>query len=264
MMTLPKYRSRYLPAMTQGQIAAIADKESVPVIIPTGAIEQHGPHLPVGVDSILGQAYLGAALPLVPDDVPVLVAPPITIGKSDEHRGFPGTLFVSTKTLGRLLTSIASQLHGWGFRTIAILNTHGGNISVLRYTMRQIQVELGMRTVFLTSKYKPALSLQEETFGFHANEWETSIMLEVTEGMVDLSQAGCEYPARLGETGILRPEGAPATYTWVTGDLSKTGIVGDAAAATAEKGKEWFQNYTQSLAEEITKLSAWAKDQAGK
>ncbi len=264
MIQLPKYRNRYLPAMTLEQIAAIDDKEAIPVIIPTGAIEQHGPHLPVGVDAILGQAYLGAALPQVPDDVPVLVAPPITIGKSDEHRGFPGTLFVSTRTLGRLLTSIARQLHTWGFRTLAVLNTHGGNISVLRYTMRQIQADMGMRTVFLTSKYKPILSPQEEAFGFHANEWETSIMQEVTEGMVDMSQAGCEYPARIGMTGELRPEGSPATYTWITADISKTGIVGDAAAATPEKGREWFQNHTQSLAQEITKLSIWAKEQAGK
>ncbi len=263
-MILPKYRDRYLPDLTSEQIAAIPNKESVPVIIPTGAIEQHGPHLPVGVDSILGQAFLSGALPLVPDDVPVFVTPPITIGKSDEHRGFPGTLFISTKTLGRLLTSIARQLHAWGFRTIAIFNTHGGNISVLRYTMREIQSELGMRVVHLRPDYKPPLSPQEDAYGFHANEMETSCMLEATEGLVDMSQARCEYPARVGEAGELRPEGAPATYTWITGDVSKSGIVGDATAATPEKGKEWMENYAQSLAAQITKLSTWAKQQAKK
>ncbi len=262
-MLLPKYRDRYLPALSLQQIEAIPDKESIPVIIPTGAIEQHGPHLPVGVDSILGQAYLGAALPLVAENVPVYVTPPITIGKSDEHRGFPGTLFISTKTLGRLLTSIARQLHTWGFRTIAILNTHGGNISVLRYSMRQIQSELGMRVVLLRPTYKPPLSAQEDAYGLHANEVETSNMLEVTEGLVDMSQARCEYPARVGEPGELRPEGAPATFTWITSDVSRSGIIGDAAAATPEKGKEWVANYAQSLAQEITKLSHWAQKKAG-
>ena len=253
-MILPKYREFYLPAMTPEEISGIPEKERAVVIVTTGAIEQHGPHLPVGVDAILGQNWLNLALPQVSNEVAVYVAPAITIGKSDEHRGFPGTLFISAQTLGRLLRAIAQQLRAWDFGNLAILNTHGGNISVLRYTLREIQSEYGMRTFIVPLGWEPPLSEQEDTYGFHANEMETSCMLEATEGLVDMSQAICEYPALIDDQSELRPEGAPATFAWVTQDISSSGIVGDAAAATPEKGREWVERYAESLARQIEKL----------
>ena len=123
-MTFPSYRQRYLPGMTRRQIAALPDKSWAPVIIATGAIEQHGPHLPVAVDALMGQVWLSLALSRLPHGASAYVAPPITIGKSNEHSGFPGTLFVSKTTLRVLLLTIAQQVHEWGFRNIAIINTH--------------------------------------------------------------------------------------------------------------------------------------------
>jgi creatinine amidohydrolase len=83
-------RAHYLPAMTKAQIDALPDKAWAPVIVTTGAIEQHGPHLPVAFDSLMGQVWLDRVLPLLPPSVSCYVAPPITIGKSNEHTGFPG------------------------------------------------------------------------------------------------------------------------------------------------------------------------------
>ncbi len=248
------YRKFYLPAKSRNEIERIPNKGRAVVILPTGAIEQHGPHLPVGVDSILGQSWLNFALSLVSREVPVFVAPPLTIGKSDEHKGFPGTLSISTMTFGRLLRAIAQQVNSWDFRNLAVLNTHGGNSSVIRYTLREIQTEFGMRTFLLRSSWRPPLSIQEDTYGFHANEFETSCMLEVTDGMVDMSKAVCEYPSHISDPGELRPEDAPATFAWATHDLSRTGVIGDASAATPEKGREWVAKYAESLAREIEKL----------
>src|SRR4051812_31120836 len=91
----PAYRDRYLPAMTARQIAALPDRDWAPVIVGTGAIEQHGPHLPVAVDSFLGQVWLNRLLGNLPEGASAYATLPITIGKSNEHVGYPGTLSIS-------------------------------------------------------------------------------------------------------------------------------------------------------------------------
>ena len=130
-MTFPSYRDRYLPAMTLRRIRALPDKAWAPVILATGAIEQHGPHLPVAVDALMGQVWLSLALARLPAGASCYVAPPITIGKSNEHTGFPGTLMISRDTLRSQILAVARQAQAWGFRSIAVINTHGGNVPVL-------------------------------------------------------------------------------------------------------------------------------------
>jgi creatinine amidohydrolase len=254
-LPFPAYRQRYLPAMTRAQIDALPGKSSAVVIIPTGAIEQHGPHLPVGVDSILGQAWLGAALPLVPARSPVYVGPAITCGKSNEHIGFPGTVAISARSLHRLLKTIARQLHAFGFRTLAVLNTHGGNSAVLVPTLREIQTDLGLNAGMLSWTWKPPVSEQEATYGFHAGQWETSLMLAVAPHLVRMQRAVCEYPARLDDPGELRPEDAPATFSWISADLSRTGVMGDATKANAQDGAAWFTAAAAALASQIVNLA---------
>jgi creatinine amidohydrolase len=250
----PSYRSRYLPAMTQQQIAALPDKDWAPVILATGAIEQHGPHLPVSVDAFMGQVWLSLTLPRLSAGASCYVAPPITIGKSNEHAGFPGTLIISKETLRELVLAVARQARAWGFRHLAILNTHGGNISVLRYTMREIRETCDLRTYFLRGDARAGLSEQESTYGFHAGELETSWMLAAAGRHVKMRAASCEYPARLGDPGELRPECAPATFSWATQDVSGSGIMGDATAATAEKGARWLDQGADRYAEQIEEL----------
>ncbi len=248
------YRTRYLPALTRDALDSLPDKARTLVILPTGAIEQHGHHLPVGVDAILGQAWLAHALPKLPATARVLVAPPITYGKSNEHTGFPGTVTVSAKTLRRLLLALATQLHALGFRHLALLNTHGGNSAVLVYTLREIQTTLGLRAGMLNFPYKPDLSAQEAEYGFHGGEWETSLMLGCAPELVQMDKALREYPARLDDPGELRPENAPAIFSWITSDISKSGVMGDAPRATREKGLHWLDAASTALARRIEEL----------
>ncbi len=251
----PSYRDRYLPAMTPRQIAALPDKAWAPVIIATGAIEQHGPHLPVAVDSFLAQVWLQRALPKLPADVNCYVAPPITVGKSNEHTGFPGTLFVSKETLRALLLTIARQVHTWGFRQIAILNTHGGNSAVIIYTLREITATLGLRCGLLAPKVDLGLPPQENNFGYHANTAETAWLLATAPQYVEMSAAVCEYSGRVEDPGELRPERAPATMAWITSDLSKSGIMGDARAATVEQGALWLDQVSTAWAAAIAEVA---------
>jgi creatinine amidohydrolase len=258
----PSYRDRYLPALTRDALEAIPDKERAFVIIPTGAIEQHGPHLPVGVDAILGQAWLNAALPQLQGNSRVWVGPPITFGKSNEHTGFPGTVSVSAKTLRRLLLACATQLKALGFRQLGVLNTHGGNSSVLVYTLREIQTTLGLRAGMIGNPFRPPLSEQESLYGFHAGEWETALMLAVAPETVRMDRAVSEFPAHVDDPGELRPESAPATFSWITRDISKSGVMGDATAATPEKGRDWLASASTALAARIAELICvdWSRD----
>ena len=256
----PAYRERYLPALTLPEISALPHKAWAPVILQTGAIEQHGPHLPVAVDSLLGQIWLTLALPLLPPETPCYVAPPITIGKSNEHWGFPGTLFVSKETLRELLLSMARQLHRWGFRHIAVLNSHGGNVAVINYTIEEIRSDLGMRVSVLRGAFDVDVPKQEATYGIHANDAETSWLLAAAPRFVDMTKSVCEYPAHLEDPGELRPEFAPATFAWITKDISKSGIMGDAPAATAEKGWRWLQRGAERYAKGIAEAARLARE----
>lgn len=247
----PLYRSRYLPAMTREQIAALPDKAWAPLILPTGAIEQHGPHLPVSVDAFLGQVWLSQALLRLPQGASCYVAPPVTVGKSNEHTGFAGTLVISKDTLRELVMCVARQAKSWGFGSLAILNTHGGNISVLRYVVQEIREAFGLRICFLNGYENLGLSEQEDTYGFHAGELETSLMLAAIPHLVKMNLASCEFPARIADPGELRPEAAPATFSWATKDISRSGIMGDATVATAEKGLRWLEIGSSRIAGQI-------------
>lgn len=250
----PAYRDRYLPAMTPARIANLPDKAWAPVIVATGAIEQHGPHLPVAVDALMGQVWLTLALGRLPAGASAYVAPPIMIGKSNEHTGFPGTLMISRDTLRDLLLACARQVHAWGFRQLALLNTHGGNTSVLVYTLREIQATFGLRAMLLRPKFDLEMPAQEATYGFHANDAETSWLMAAAGDLVRPELARCEYPARIEDPGELRPEGAPATFAWVTRDLSTSGVMGDATAATPEKGARWLDRGAAAYAAAIAAL----------
>jgi len=253
-MTFPGYRDRYLPAMTPGRIRALPDKAWAPVILATGAIEQHGPHLPVAVDALMGQVWLSLALARLPAGASCYVAPPITYGKSNEHTGFPGTISVSRGTLRAQVLAVARQVRAWGFGSLAVVNSHGGNVAVLVPTLREARAAFGLRAGILLQGAASGISAQEAAFGIHAGEVETSWVMAAAAHLVDPSMAVCEYPARLGEPGGVRPVAAPALAAWATRDFSRSGVMGDATAASAAKGERWLAEGAAGLAEAIAGL----------
>jgi creatinine amidohydrolase len=261
-MTFPDYRDRYLPAMTRRRIQGLADKAWAPVILATGAIEQHGPHLAVAVDALMGQVWLSLALSRLPAGASCYVAPPITIGKSNEHTGFPGTLMISRDTLRSQILAVARQLHSWGFRSLAVINTHGGNVPVLVPTLREIRSLYGMRAGLLPSKPVHDISAQEATFGIHAGEVETSWIMAAAGRLADRSKAVCEFPAAIDDPGEVRPVAAPALVAWASRDISKSGVMGDATAASAEKGERWLDAGASAYAEAISEVCRIGRESA--
>lgn len=254
----PAPRPRDLAGLTARQLATLTssgEADRAVALLTTGAIEQHGPHLPVGVDAFLGELWTSALSRRLPPDAAVWSSPAMTFGKSIEHRDFPGTLSLSTRTLRQALLAQARQLHAWGFRRLAVLNTHGGNSAVLTYTLREVQTTLGLRTALLSVPAAADLPDQERVHGFHAGAWETSLLLAAQPELVRRARATSEYPARLDDPGSLRPEKAPATFAWLTSDLSRSGVMGDATAACAASGRTWLEAGARRLAESLVAFS---------
>jgi creatinine amidohydrolase len=265
-MNFQSYRDRYLPAMTAKRIASLPDKSWAPVIFVAGAIEQHGPHLPVAVDALMGEVWLSLALARLPEGASCYVAPPITFGKSTEHTGFPGTIMISRDTLRSQILAVGRQVHAWGFSSLAVLVTHVGNVPVIVPTLREIRALYGLRSGILQSRRPADLSAQEAAFGIHAAEVETSWMLAVAPELTDTSKAVCEYAGRFEDAGDVRPFAAPALVAWASLDLSRSGIIGDATAATAEKGARWLEqgatDYAKAIAE-VCRIGRSSTDQKG-
>jgi creatinine amidohydrolase len=145
---------------------------------------------------------------------------------------------------------------------MAILNTHGGNMAVNAYTLREINATLGLRAGPLQNRNSIQVSPQESTYGYHANEAETALMLAAAGSLVKAG-AVCDYYAQLGATKDLRPERAGATFAWVSQDLSRTGIMGDATLGTAEKGERWLAQSAEGLAQAVAALCAEGRVLAG-
>jgi creatinine amidohydrolase len=242
--------------MTPARLRRLPGRARAVVIVPCGAIEQHGSHLPVGTDTLLAAAWLERALPLLPRGA-AWIAPAIEIGKSNEHAGYPGTLDCGAELLLAQCDAIAEQVAAWGFRTLAFVNAHGGNSAVLALAARAIHAHLGLRTALLSNWQKPDLhSARERDWGFHAGEFETSLLLALNAGAVDLASARDAYPVSSDNGSPLQPENAPATFAWITRDLSPSGVLGAPSQASAEKGRRWLDEGARELARRLLALRA--------
>lgn len=260
MPTASLFRERQLAALTPTQLKLLphAVRSRSAVVLAVGAIEQHGPHLPVGVDALLGQLWSERLLfALAPRERErVWFAPPLLYGKSIEHAAFPGTLSLSSASLRSLLRSAAGTVDALGFGALVLLNTHGGNSAVLVDTLRDLAAERtprGCRFGMLSHGTQLPLPTQEQVLGFHAGTVETAWLLAAAPEQVLSEHTVREYPRHAPEA-LLLPEKAAATYGWLTQDVSSSGVLGDATAATAEQGRAWIEEITQAYATRLTEF----------
>jgi len=210
-------------------------------VLPVAAVEQHGPHLPVGVDAYIAEGYIGRVMELLSPTLPVTFLPVQMIGKSDEHLAFPGTLTLSAETVIRAWTEIGESVCRAGVRKLVFVNSHGGNSPIIDIVARNLRVKCEMLVV-TTSWHRLGypyglFSKEEHAHGVHAGEIETSLMLALKTETVRPGMQNAK-PASLTmerEFKYLRAA-PPAGFAWMTQDLHPSGTVGNAAAATLEKG----------------------------
>ncbi len=232
---------RFFPYLSWTDIDSMQDKDNVVIVQPIGAIEQHGPHLPIVVDAAMSLGVLGKALEKLPSAIPAYALPCLYYGKSNEHCSFPGTITLSATTLLSVITEVAESVYRSGFRKLIFMNSHGGQPQILEIAARDIHEKYEDFSVFplftwrVPNIAKDLLTPQELEYGIHAGDGETSIILSLLPDQVKMSQAVKEYPQGLPEESLLSMEGK-LPFAWLTKELTKSGVIGDATAATKEKG----------------------------
>lgn len=220
-----------------------ADARRWVAVLPVAAVEQHGPHLPLGTDAYIGGAYLERARRVLPDDLPVTFLPMQVIGASAEHSAFPGTLSLGMGTLMHVLFETGASVHRAGVRKLVIVNSHGGNAAALDGVALDLRVQLSMLAVVTSWSrlgYPAGLfSEHERRFGIHGGEIETSVALAHRPDAVRMAAAGRFSSAAEDIAQEFRwlNAGRPAGFGWMTQDLNPAGALGDAAQASGEKGE---------------------------
>ncbi len=219
-------------------------------VLPVAATEQHGPHLPLCVDTALVDGVVAAALPKLAPALKVLFLPTQAVGLSPEHAAFPGTLTLKAETILRLWTDIGESVAAAGIKKLLIFNSHGGQVSAMDLVARDLRSRLGM-LVYSASWFNLPLrdengqdmsgyfSADEHRFGIHGGAIETSMMLALKPSLVDMAQAqdfASTAQDRARSLEILG-NGKSAKLGWQMQDYNPAGAVGNAAAASLEKGR---------------------------
>ena len=257
---------RFFPYLTWTEIEHMQDKENVAIIQPVGSVEQHGPHLPLVVDTAIATAITGQALAQLPPEIPAYSLPPLCYGKSNEHWHFPGTITLSAATLSAVLTETGESLYRAGFRKFVLINGHGGQPQVLDMVARDLHQTYPDLLVFplfvwrVKNAATELLTPEEIEYGIHAGDAETSLMLSILPEQVRMEKAVREYPHGLPSDSNLSMEGQ-LPFAWVTRDLSKTGVLGDATVATKAKGDQILESLTQSWVEVIQDIYRFRQPQ---
>lgn len=255
---IEKHSHRFLPYLTSRQIGQLENKDKAVVILPVASIEQHGPHLPVFTDSIIAQEVLSRSLSLLPDDLPVWFLPLLPYGKSNEHAGLAGTITLRSEVFIQTLKEIGENVARNGFRRFAILNAHGGNSEIIDFVIRDIReatdmLVFGLHVYLRIAVPQYGLNEDEKTYGIHAGDVETSILLQCCPELVHQDLAPDGTPHKLKKLNTT-PFMGPLNFAWLTRDIAPTGVLGNAKTADPARGEKYLSDGALEVSEMIKKI----------
>jgi creatinine amidohydrolase/Fe(II)-dependent formamide hydrolase-like protein len=219
------------------------------VVMALGATEQHGPHMALATDALLGD-HLAQA---IADRLDAFLAPTLRFGCSEHHLGFPGTISLSEDTFAGIVADVVRSLLAGGAARIVLLPTHGGNFSPLATAVAALGAGEREHVIALTDLgvlFEVARLGESEhgvplsDGGLHAGEWETSMMLAVHPELVDMSSAAAGY------TGDME-QAVGAMFSGGVASISENGAIGDPSSASAEHGRRYWQAAVELVYERI-------------
>ncbi|MGF9563269.1 creatininase family protein [Neorhizobium sp. JUb45] len=220
------------------------DRSTWIAVLPLGAHEQHGPHLPFETDSLIAEGLVERIIPQLPRTLPVTFLPVEPVGYSIEHMDVTGTKTLGFAEAVERWLGIAEMLHGQGIRKLVMLNAHGGNSPLLTIVATEARVRFDMLAVATswTRFGQPDgwIKPEDKALDIHGGDIETSVMLALWPDRVDMAKAerfGSRQADFARDYRHLRAYG-PHAFGWKMRDLNDKGVAGDASAATAERGEQ--------------------------
>ncbi len=245
-------------SLTTDDVRQLASRDPV-VILPVAAVEQHGAHLPLSTDIDIAMGLIDCAGQRLPDDVPAVVLPAQVVGASQEHSRFDGTLSLPSSELSDLIVALGSSVGRSGIRRLVLCNTHGGNLGAIdaaALILRDRFAQLVVKVNYFLSEPPTDVPwpASEWRHGLHGGALETAMMLHLHPDRVRSGEMRETPSLQQDLEGSLRrvgPEVAGASFAWLAGDLSPTGVVGDATLATAAIGARLVEYYGRILFEAI-------------
>jgi len=233
-------------AELSGPAAAAALTADSVLVLPTGAIEHHGAHLPLTTDALIAESVAEAAVVRGrAQGLDLWLLPTLTYTKSDEHAWAPGTTWLSAETLWSTLVDLGRSVASTPARRFVTVNGHGGNTALLAVANRELRRRFGLATFSMPAGYVRAGTGRdgepdELGLGIHAGFGETSLVLHLRPDLVDLSLGERAVPEHLAALQHVGFNGYPVSFGWVSDDFGPSGVIGDPTGSTAAKGAEFF------------------------
>ncbi len=244
--------------LREPELKALSDDDAI-VLVPVGSIEQHGPHLPVNVDALLATEVARRAAVIVLSQTAIVVAPTVWMGLAEHHMTFGGTFTLDFPTFNSLLRCLCRSITRLGFRRIVFVNGHGGNINPLKIVVDELTHEF--KTPIMSCAYWHAASkefgeiLEKQATVLHAGEAETSMYLALKPELVAFGSLDGVEPPQSFET---RDPFDTRLYHWQTmTSFTKSGVLGDPRAASAEKGEKLLDAAAKGVAAPLLDRATW-------
>ncbi len=251
--------SRRLSELRASDLADHLNAESI-LLLPIGAVEQHGPHLPFNTDLVIAMECAEAVMDHVGALLDLWLLEPLAFSKSNEHAGTPGTIWLGPETLLRVLDDIGRSIAATSATKVAFLNGHGGNSSLLNVACRELRLHHGLETFLLHPSVPPdqgGASTEEELgFGIHGGIDETSLMLHLRPELVRMELASRNVPEHLADNDHVK-FGGSVSFGWLASDFGPDGHIGDPTGATPERGETMFEAAVANLSAAFAEIAAF-------
>ncbi len=230
------------------------------VVQPLGAVEQHGPHLPLNTDLLIAERVAAAAIERAGDELDAWLLPPLAYTKSNEHAWAPGTIWLTPTTLLAVLDDLGRSVAMTAARRLVFFNGHGGNSALVNVANRELRARHGLMTFLAHPGLPPdqggASPAEELGMGIHGGLEETSLMLHLAPELVDMSAAVRRVPEHLASNRYVR-FGGPVSFGWLSNDFGGDGHIGDPVPATAERGAALFAAAVERFCAALAEIAAF-------
>jgi creatinine amidohydrolase len=251
--------TRLLAELSGPAAAARLTADSI-VVVPTGAIEHHGPHLPLATDQLIAEEIGSAAVAASAQaGLDVWQLPTLAYTKSDEHSWAPGTVWLDWDTMYRTCLQIGRAVAAMGAGTVVFANGHGGNTALLGVVLREIRKQYGLRTFSMPTLSAGTSAPSDELgLGIHGGAAETSVVMHLRPDLVDLTLAERWVPDHLADFELIGFNARPVSFGWLSNDFGTPGVVGDPTQATPAYGAALFDASVAQAAASLQEIARFS------